>query len=148
MKTNPTTIAEYLSAIPDDRRTAIKKLRALMRKHLPKGYEEAFEWGMIAYQVPLSAYPDTYNKKPLLYAALASQKNYMAIYLSNVYGSPALRRRLEATFSATGKRLDMGASCVRFRRIEDIPLEAIAHAVAGTPMRDFIAHANKVHANK
>ena len=116
-------------------------MRATILAHLPAGYEESFEHGMLAYQVPLAVYPDTYNKKPLLYAALASQKGHMALYLCNVYGLPALRERFAAGFAAAGKKLDMGKSCVRFKKLADVPLAVIGEAVAATPMADFVAFA-------
>jgi len=146
MRTNAKMILDYLAQVPEERRAAIKTLRALIRKHLPKGYEEAFSWGMISYEVPLRVYPDSYNKKPLLYAALASQKNHMAVYLSNIYAAPGARRRFEAAYRAAGKRPDIGASCVRFKKLEDLPLPVVARAVAATPMREFIEHAQAVHA--
>lgn len=140
-KSGATTIEQYLRELPDDRRAAIKALRAVIRKNLPKGYEEAMNWGMITYQVPLRVYPDTYNEQPLLYAALASQKNHMAVYLTSVYAVPALRRKFQAGYRAAGKKPDMGGSCVRFKKLEDLPLEVIGEAVAAVPMQDFVATA-------
>ena len=99
MQSDAKTVTEYLAGLPDDRRKAIKTVRALIRKHLPKGYEEAMNWGMISYQVPLKTCPQTYNGQPLVYAALASQKNHMAVYLTGIYSSNGLgrssRRRIE-----------------------------------------------------
>jgi uncharacterized protein YdhG (YjbR/CyaY superfamily) len=93
---------------------------------------------MIAYQVPLEAYRDTYNKKPLMYAALAAQKNHMAVYLMAVYMDEAARRDFEAAYRATGKRYDVGKSCVRFRKLADLPLELIGKSIASVSMSEFV----------
>lgn len=141
MRSAATSIDEYLASLPDDRRAAISAVREVIREHLPTGYVESFAFGMISYEVPLSVYPDTYNKKPLMYVALASQKNHMAVYLVNVHGMPALKQRLVDGFKAAGKKLDMGSSCVRFKRLADLPLPVIAEAVGATPMDAFVAFA-------
>ena len=85
MQSDATTVAEYLAELPADRRATIATVRQTILAHLPLGYEEAINWGMITYQVPLQRHPDTYNGQPLAYAALASQKNHMAVYLSGIY---------------------------------------------------------------
>jgi hypothetical protein len=145
MRSSATTVREYLQTLPPDRRAAIDALRKTILAKLPKGYEETIEGGFVSYQVPLSVYPDTYNKRPLMYAALSSQKNYMAVYLCNVYGSASLRKQLEAGFEAAGKKLDMGKSCVRFKELADLPLDAIGRAVAATPLKDYVAFAKAMH---
>jgi hypothetical protein len=127
------TVEEYVEALPPARREVIAALRALIRASLPAGYEEAMAFGMIGYGVPLADYPNTYNRQPLSYVALAAQKNYFALYLTCVYGDPERERWLREQFRAAGKRLDMGKSCVRFRSLDDLPLEAIAELVASTP---------------
>ena len=142
------TVAEYLESLPEDRRTDIKKVRALVKKHLPKGYTESVTWGMISWAVPLKVYPDTYNGQPLCYACLASQKNHMALYLMCAYASPKLYQRLVDGFKAEGKRLDMGKSCLRFKRYEDLAVEPIADVIAATPMAEFIAQVKKVHGSR
>jgi hypothetical protein len=96
------------------------------------------QFGMIGYCVPLDRYPRTYNRQPLNYAALASQKHHMAVYLNNIYGDPELERWFTEAYRATGKRLDMGKSCVRFRRLEDLPVDLIAEAIAKTSVDHFI----------
>ena len=85
MRSNASTVAQYLSELPTDRREAVEAVRQTILDNLPPGYEEVMNWGMITYQVPLETYPDTYNGKPLMYAALASQKNHMAVYLTGIY---------------------------------------------------------------
>jgi hypothetical protein len=139
MQSKAKTVQQYLSELPDDRLEAIEAVRDVILEHLPQGFEEAMNWGMITYQVPLSRYPDTYNKKPLMMAALASQKNHMAVYLTGVYADAASRTRFTNAYQATGKRMDMGQSCVRFRELDDLPLELIGEAIAAHSVDDFIA---------
>jgi len=103
------TVNAYLKNLPDDRCEAISKVRDVILKNLPKGIEENMNWGMIAYEIPLSIYPDTYNGQPLMYSALGSQKNYMALYLTNVYGNLELEKWFHAEYKKTGKKLDDGA---------------------------------------
>jgi len=93
---------------------------------------------MITYQVPLEVYPDTYNKKPLMYAALANQKNHMAVYLTGIYMDENLNQDFEEKYRATGKRYDVGKSCVRFRKLDDLPLELIGESIQAMEMKDFV----------
>jgi hypothetical protein len=133
-----TDIEEYLDALPAERQTAMRAMRDIIRQNLPAGYEEVMNWGMIAYQVPLADFPQTYNGQPLLYAALASQKNYMSLYLNSIYSDEQHRQKFENDFRESGKKLNAGKSCVRFKRLEDLPLEVIARVIASTPPEDFI----------
>ena len=139
MHSDATTVREYLDSLPDDRRKALAKVRAVIRRNLPAGIVEAMNWGMIAYEVPLRTYPDTYNGQPLTYAALASQKNHMAVYLMGIYGSDELRTRFEDAYRATGKRMDVGKSCVRFRTLDDLPLDVIGEAIGALTVEQFLA---------
>jgi hypothetical protein len=134
-----TTVDEYLDSLPPEREAALAAVRAVILANLPPGYQEGMQYGMIGYYVPLERYPVTYNKQPLGYAALASQKNYMSLYLSCVYGSDALKQQFEAEYARAGKRLDMGKSCVRFKRLDDLPLDVIGRAIAAVPVDDYIA---------
>ena len=93
---------------------------------------------MIAYSVPLERYPDTYNGHPLSYAAIASEKNYVSVHLMNIYSDADTQRWFVDSYRATGKRLDMGKSCVRFRKLDDLPLDLIGEAVARTPVDEWI----------
>ena len=102
-------------------------------------------WGMIVYQVPLARYSDTYNGQPLAYAALASQKNHMAVYLTGIYADDETRQAFEAAYRATGKRYDVGKSCVRFRKLDDLPLALIGESVARFGVDEFIAQVEKAH---
>lgn len=117
----------------------------MIRRSLPRGYREAMNWGMIAYEVPLRTFPDTYNGQPLMYAALASQKHHMAVYLSGIYGSEQLREWFENAYARTGLRMDIGKSCVRFRALGDLPLDLIGEAIAAVPVDEFIAMHEAVH---
>lgn len=134
-----TTPAAYLASLPAERRKVIAKVRSVVKKHLPKGYVETMNWGMISYEVPLSRYPVTYNKQPLMYMALAAQKNNYALYMTNVYADAGLRGKLEAAYKAAGLKLDMGKGCLRFKSLDDIPLDVIAEIVAATPVERRIA---------
>ncbi|MEO8383422.1 MAG: DUF1801 domain-containing protein [Acidobacteriota bacterium] len=142
------SVDEYLNELPDDRRSVMQQMRALVRKHLPKGYEEAFNWSMICYQVPLERYATTYNGQPLAYVSLAAQKNYFAIYLLGVYANLQQRKALEEAFARSGKKMDMGKSCLRFRSLDDLPLEALGKLIASTPPETMIALHESSHPQK
>ena len=139
MKSDAATPEEYLDALPAERRTVVSEVRRLVNEHLPAGYREGMAWGMIGWEVPLERYPDTYNKQPLAYASLAAQKNHYALYLHGVYMSPEGQSALQSAYAAAGKKLDMGKSCLRFKRLEDLVPEAVAAAVAALAVDDFIA---------
>jgi len=138
MRSEATTVEDYLAELPADRRSAIEAVRSVILDNLPDGYVESMNWGMIAYEVPLETYPDTYNKQPLMFAALASQKNHMGVYLTGIYISDDARDEFEKAYRATGKRCDVGNSCVRFRKLEDLPLELIGETIASVPVDRFI----------
>ena len=138
MRPNASTVEEYLLGLPEERRKALETVRQVILDNLPKGYEEVMNWGMITYQVPLEVYPDTYNGQPLAYAALASQKNHMAVYLSGIYMEEQARQDFEAAYKATGKRYDVGKSCVRFRKLEDLPLALIGRSIALYEVDEFL----------
>lgn len=131
-----------------ERREAIEKVRETILKNLPSGYEETLNWGMITYQVPLGVYPDTYNKKPLMYAALANQKNHMAVYLTAIYMDEKLNQDFEKSYRETGKRYDVGKSCVRFRKLDDLPLPVIADSIRSLEMDEFISRNRGLSARK
>lgn len=139
MRSDAKTVEEYLDQLPDDRREALSEIRDFVLAALPNGIEEEMRWGMISYSVPLSMEPDTYNGEPLMYAALASQKNHMSLYLSAIYTDDDARRDFEARYRATGKKYDVGKSCVRFRKVEDLPLELIGEAIGRFEVDDFVS---------
>jgi hypothetical protein len=133
-----TTVGEYLAELEPDRREAVEAVLGVVREHLPDGYEEGMQWGMVAWYVPLERYPDTYNGQPLQLAALASQKRHLAIYLNSIYADPGLREEFEERYRESGKRMDVGKSCVRFRDLGDLPLDVIGWAVAQLSVDDYI----------
>lgn len=133
-----TNAEQFLAGLPDDRRETISAIRELIRKNLPKGYVETVVSGMLAYVIPLETYPATYNKQPLQYLALAAQKNYNALYMMGPYGDPEQDAQLRDAFAAAGKKLDMGKSCLRFRKLEDLELDAIASAIRSTPPKRYL----------
>lgn len=143
MRSDAMTVEEYLAELPDERAEAIRTVRETILANLPNGFEEAMNWGMITYQVPLETYPDTYNGKPLMYTALASQKNYMVVYLMGTYASEEAREAFEAAYRATGKPLDVGKSCLRFKRLDDLPLDLIGECIASETVDTFVARCKK-----
>lgn len=143
MPSTATTVQQYLDDLPADRRTAIEAVRRTILDNLPAGMEEAVEWGMLTYQVPLESSGPTYNGKPLMYAALANQKRHMALYLTSVYADADQLERFRQRYLDTGKRLDMGKSCVRFRTLDDLPLEVVGDMIAAITVEEFLALAQR-----
>ena len=139
MRSLASTPEEYLAELPSDRRDDVAAVRDVIVRHLPEGYEEVVNWGMLTYQVPVTELPAPHNKEPLCYVSLAAQKNYNAIYLMSVYGSEVHEAKLRTAFKKAGKKLDMGKSCVRFRKAADLPLETIGELVASIPPAQWIA---------
>lgn len=139
MQSKAKTVAQYLKELPPDRREAIAAVRKVILDNLPKGYEEIMNYGMIGYVVPHSIYPAGYHCNPALplpFAGLASQKNYMSVYLM-IYGVNADWFRRE--YEKTGKKMDLGVCCVRFKKLQDLPLDLIGRVVKKIPVSDFIA---------
>jgi uncharacterized protein YdhG (YjbR/CyaY superfamily) len=138
MRSEATSVDQYIAERPDGRRAAIEAVRNTIVANLASGFEEAMNWGMITYQVPLETYPDTYNGQPLMYAALASQKNHMAVYLTAVYANDDSRESFLGKYRASGKRLDTGKSCVRFRTLDHLPVDLIGDSIASMDVDTFI----------
>jgi hypothetical protein len=130
--------AEYLSTLPAEMQAMMRALRSHVRKHLPAGYVERFEHGMLTYEIPLTTYPKTYNGRPLMLAALASQQSYVTLYLMAVYGDKTLEKWFREAYAASGKTLRMGKSCVHFRKLEEIPFEVVERAIAKVPVEAYI----------
>lgn len=143
-----TTPQQYLASLPQDRREVIAGVRKLLLDNLPAGIEENMNFGMLSYEIPFSTYPDTYNKQPLMFAALAAQKHYFSLYLNSIYGFDDVRDRFEAEFLATGKKLDIGKVCIRFKRLEDLPLEIVGRAIGAITVKDFLANYEKGRASR
>ena len=139
MQSGARTVDEYLTQLPPERREVVSAVRDMVRRHLPKGYEEAMAFGMIGYGVPLSRYPVTYNRQPLAYVAIAAQKNYYSLYLMSAYADSADERAVREAFQRAGRKLDMGKSCIRFKRVEDIPLDDLGPIIARNSVDDWIA---------
>ena len=133
-----TTPEDYIEALPDERREAVRAVAEVIRRNLPSGYREGMSYGMIGWYVPLETFPDTYNGQPLGLAGLASQKQYISLYLNNVYADRETERWFRDRWAASGKPLNMGKSCVRFRRVEDVPLDVIGEAIARTGLDAYV----------
>jgi uncharacterized protein YdhG (YjbR/CyaY superfamily) len=129
----------YIAELPPERAALVARLRALVNAAIPPGYVERMSWGMIGWEVPLETYPDTYNGQPLVYAGLAAQKNHTALYLNCVYASEERTERMKRAWTATGRKLDMGKSCLRFKRWEEVAEDVLAEAIAAVPVEAFIA---------
>jgi len=132
------SVADVLAQVPAPRRAELERVRTVIRKHLPTGYEEAASKGMIVYQVPLERYSDTYNGQASWYAALAARKNYLTLHLMGVYGSKQLAAQLAAGFKAAGKKLDMGKACIRFQAADDLALDVVGDIVASVPLDKWV----------
>ena len=137
-RSSAATVAEYLEELPEERRAVISAVRKVIRRNLPEGYRETMNWGMISYEIPLSRHPAADNGQPLIYAALAAQKNHYAIYLTSLYAEGEPPGWFADEFRKAGKKLDMGKSCVRFRKLDDIPLDTIGRVIAGTSVDELI----------
>src|SRR6478736_5928783 len=125
----PTTVAAYLDSLTPEKRAVIEEARAFVRKHLPKGYAEFMNWGVINWGIPLEDFSDTHNGQPLSYVGLGAQKNYNSLYLmgtfdavSGEYTSPFSQKLLVDSFKKAGKRLDMGKCCLHFKELDDLEL--------------------------
>jgi Domain of unknown function (DU1801) len=143
MQSKAGTVEEYLSGLPEDRRQALEAVRKVVLKNLDKDYEEGIQYGMIGYYVPHRVHPPGYHcdpKQPLPFAALASQKNHMALYLMCLYGDSDHTEWFRQAWARTGKKLDMGKACLRFKKVDDLALEVIGEAIKRVPARKYIEH--------
>jgi len=139
MRSNAETVEDYLDELPPERRAAIATVRDVINQHLPDGYVEQMEWGMVSWVVPLTEYPDTYNGKPLCYVSLASQKNHMAVYLMGLYTEGSDEAWFRQQYADRDMLLDLGKSCVLFKRLDEVPLDVLGEAVARIPVAEFLA---------
>jgi hypothetical protein len=147
MNSDATTIEGYLSGLEPDRRAVVQTVRDVVSAAMPAGYNEAVAWGMITWSVPLERYPDTYNGQPLGYVALAAQKRHYSLYLMGLYSDSEQDREFRSRWLASGRSLDMGKSCLRFKRLDDLDLDLVAEVVASTPVDDFLATYERVRAH-
>jgi hypothetical protein len=151
MQSKATTVDEYLKSLPKDRREAIAAVRDVIRRNLDSDYAEGMQYGMIGYYVPHAVFPPGYHsdpKQPLPFAALASQKNHMAIYLMSVCVGDAEAAGFRAAYEKAGKKLDMGKSCIRFQRVEDLALDVIGDAIRRVPARAWVDYYRSVIDNR
>jgi hypothetical protein len=148
MRIDATDIGGYLAKLPADRRDAITRVRDVINAKIAKGYEEKFQYGMISWVVPESVLPakDVYNKQPLAFLCLGSQKNYMAVYLTSIYADPKERVWFEKAYKQSGKKLDAGKGCVRFASLDALPIEVIGEAVSRVPVEKYVARYREVRA--
>jgi uncharacterized protein YdhG (YjbR/CyaY superfamily) len=141
MPSKAKTVAEYLASLPADRREAIAAVRTTILANLDRGIEEGMSYGMIGYHVPHAVFPAGYHcdpKQPLPYAGLASQSGHMALYLMGVYFDPADAKWLADTWKKAGKKLDMGKSCIRFKKLADVPLDVVGAAIRRMPLAKYV----------
>lgn len=136
------SVEEYFSALPEDRKPIIAKLRDVILSNLPEGYEEQIAYGMISYVVPLSRYPKGYHAKegePLPFLSLVSQKNHIALYHMGLYGKPELEEWFVKEYAQqVPTRLDMGKSCIRFKNPDHIPYDLVAELCQKMTVDEFI----------
>ena len=143
MQSAAASVAEYLKSLPDDRREAIQAVRKMILANMDPLLEEGMSYGMIGYYVPHRHYPAGYHcdpKLPLPYAGLASQKNHMSLYTMSVYGHMPTLDWFQKAWAKTGKKLDMGKSCIRFKKLDDLPLDVIGELFRRVPVANYIAH--------
>lgn len=153
MQSKAATVDEYLRSLPEERRAAIAAVRDVILRNLDRDYEEGMSYGVIGYYVPHRVYPAGYAPDPrqgLPFAALASQKNYMSLYLMGVYcgcvdgvSESEHAQWFRAAWAETGKKLNMGKACIRFKRLDDLPLEVIGEAIRRLPARTYIEQYEK-----
>lgn len=139
MTTTATSVQDYLVSLTSEQRSVIDPVRSIILSHLPSGFVETINWGMLSYEVPLETYPSTYNKKPLNYVGLAVQKQYYSLYLMPAYMDKNVYQTLMDAFEKAGKKLSMGKSCIRFKKVEDLPLDLIGSIIASHTVVSFIA---------
>ena len=147
----PTTVAAYLASLTPEKRTVIAEARAFVQKHIPKGYAEFMNWGVINWGIPLEEFPDTYNGQPLCYVALGAHKSYNSLYLMGAYQSsngeytsPFSAKLLVDAFKKAGKRLDMGKCCLHFKALDDLELTSVAAVIAMSTPKEYVAYYRRV----
>lgn len=141
MQSKASTVKQYLAELPADRRKALEAVRRVILENLDKHYEEGMQYGMIGYYVPHRVFPPGYHcdpQQPLPFACLASQKNYMSLYLMSAYGNSAEEQWFREQWAKAGKKLDKGKACIRFKKLDDVPLDVIGQAIRRVPARKYI----------
>lgn len=138
MQSKAATAEAYIDEVPAERRADFVAVLDVVRSHMPGGYVEAMNWGMICWEVPLSVSGKTYNGKPLMYVALASQKRHMALYLCGANCVPGVKDRACRGIRCSRQEARHGAACLRFRRSADLPLDAVGETIAAVPVERFL----------
>lgn len=147
----PTTVAAYLDSLAPEKRSVIEEARAFVHEHIPDGYTEFMNWGVINWGIPLEEFPDTYNGQPLTYVGLGAQKRYNSLYLMGAYDSsngeytsPFSQTLLVDAFRKAGKRLDMGKCCLHFKKLDDLELTSVATVIGMSTPKEYIAYYKRV----
>lgn len=152
MQSKAANVEDYIKELPEDRQTGFKKLRSVIKKNLPKGYKEVMQYGMISYVVPHSLYPAGYHctpELPLPFLSIASQKNFIAVYHMGIYSDPTLLKWFTTEFGKQSKKkLDMGKSCIRFKKAEDIPFDLIGELSGKMTVEDWVEKYEKMKNKK
>ena len=151
MAARPSTVSAYLASLSADKRAVIEEARAFVHKHIPKGYAEFMNWGVINWGIPLDEFSNTYNGQPLCYVALGAHKSYNSLYLMGAYEtstgdytSPFSQKLLVDAFKKAGKRLDMGKCCLHFKKLDDLELASVAQVIAMSTPTQYLAYYKKV----
>ena len=139
VSSSATTVDAYVQALDGERRDIVEELRSVVLANLQPGFEEAMAFGMPCYQVPLAVSGPTYNGQPLVYVGIANQKQAVSLYLMPVYMRPELHERFTAAWLAHSNRLDMGKSCIRIKRLAEVPLDVVAWAASLHSPAEFAA---------
>ena len=142
------TVSQYLRSLDPERRRILSAVRKVVNDNLPEGYAEGITYGVIAWHIPLATFPGTYNGQPLCCAALAANKNYNTLHLMGAYGDSKQKAFLRDEFEKRGKKFDMGQACLRFRTLDDLPLDVIGAVIQRTPAKALIAWHEAAHGNK
>lgn len=143
MQSKATTVKEYLAELPPDRRAALEAVRKVILDNLDEGFVERMSYGMIGYAVPHSLYPAGYHcdpKQPLPFAGLASQKGHMSLYLMCIYNSSGEAAEFQSEWAKTGKKLDMGKACIRFKKVDDLALDLIGRVIKRMTVKKYIGY--------
>jgi hypothetical protein len=143
----PTEVASYFAGLDSATRDTIYPVFDVLRDSIPDGYQLGMHWGMPTWVVPLDVFPDTYNKQPLAFVGLAAQKNYNSLYLMFLYSDSDEEAAFRAEWAATGLKLDMGKSCLRFRTADDLDLGILSRAVAAMPVERFLATYQRIRSH-
>jgi hypothetical protein len=151
MPSKAATVKDYLAGLPADRREVIEAVREVIVANLDEGYEEGMQYGMLGYYVPHRVFPDGYHcdpKQPLPFLSVASTKTHIALHMFCVYGDDGLHAWFRDAWSKTGKKLDMGAACVRVKKLEDIALDVVGEVVRRLPTATYVEHYVKMRESK